>query len=46
MCYWVKFREDEKTLREVPVHAGTLEDAKDIFRHDFPGISEFELIAP
>jgi hypothetical protein len=48
MCFWVKFREDEneKILREVPVHADTKNKAKDIFQQDFPGVSQFELISP
>jgi hypothetical protein len=46
MCYWVKFREDEKVLREVPVHADTDSEAKYMFQHDFPGVDQFELISP
>lgn len=46
MCFWAKFREDEKVLREVPIHADTIEEAKDIFQHDFPDVSQFELISP
>jgi hypothetical protein len=48
MCYWVKFWEDEneKILREVPVHADTENDARDIFLHDFPAVNHFELISP
>lgn len=48
MCYWVKFweSENEKVLREVPVHANTTEEAKDMFKHDFPGVNNFELISP
>jgi hypothetical protein len=44
MCFWIKFQENEKTFREVPVHANTVEKAKDIFKHDFPGVNNFELI--
>ena len=46
MCYWIKFWENEKILREVPVHADTENAAKDIFRQDFPGVNHFELISP
>jgi len=46
MCYWVKFRKDEKVLREVPVHADTEGEAKNMFQHDFPGVRQFELISP
>jgi hypothetical protein len=46
MCYWIKFREDEKVLREVPVHADTTEEAKDMFKHDFPDVRQFEIISP
>ncbi|MDW7731905.1 MAG: hypothetical protein SCH66_05695 [Methanolobus sp.] len=43
--YWVKFWEDEKKriLREVPVHADTEKEAKNIFHHDFPNISHFQV---
>jgi hypothetical protein len=48
MCCWVKFREDEneKIMREVPVHAGTENDARDIFLKEFPAFSHLELISP
>jgi hypothetical protein len=46
MCFWVQFREDEDLLREVPIHADTTEEAKDIFQQDFPDVSQFELISP
>ncbi|WP_292464113.1 hypothetical protein [Methanolobus sp.] len=48
MCYWIKFwkGENEKVLREVPVHADTTEEAKNIFKHDFPGVRQFEVILP
>lgn len=48
MCYWIKFWQDEKEkiLREVPVHADTEKDAKDMFKHDFPDVRQFELIVP
>lgn len=46
MCYWVKFwaSEQKKIVREVPVHADTVEEAEDIFNHDFPDVNCFELI--
>lgn len=45
MCFWVRFWEDEnnKVLREVPVHAETTTEAKDMFQQDFPNVSHFEL---
>jgi hypothetical protein len=48
MCFWIKFRKDENQdiLREVPVHANTENEAKDMFQHDFPDITQFELISP
>jgi hypothetical protein len=48
MCFWVRFWEDEsnKVLREVPVHAETTNEAKNIFQHDFPDVSHFELRTP
>ncbi|AFV24675.1 hypothetical protein Mpsy_2471 [Methanolobus psychrophilus R15] len=48
MCFWVRFWEDEnnKVLREVPVHAETTNEAKSIFQHDFPDVSHFELRTP
>jgi hypothetical protein len=46
MCYWVKFWKGEKVLRKVPVHADTTEEAKNIFKHDFPDVRHFELISP
>jgi len=45
MCYWVRFWKDKEVLREVPVHADTKEEAKDIFQHDFPHVRQFELIS-
>jgi len=44
MCFWIKFRQDENTFREVPVHADTEAEAKHVFQHDFPNVSYFELI--
>jgi hypothetical protein len=48
MCFWVRFWEDENNnvLREVPVHADTKNEARDIFQHDFPAVSRFELLSP
>ncbi len=45
-CYWVKFWENENKdiLREVPVHADTESEAKDIFKHDFQNVNYFELM--
>jgi len=40
----MKFQENEKTFREVPVHANTLEEAKNIFKQDFPEVNHFKII--
>ncbi|KXS40359.1 MAG: hypothetical protein AWU59_2563 [Methanolobus sp. T82-4] len=46
MCYWAKFWDKEKVLREVPLHANTQAEAMNLFQEDFPNISRFELIKP